>query len=90
MERTERKKIIKKAVQVVFPLLLGAFVLVWVYRDFNFQRVWEVLCHGMNYGWMLFSLVFGVSACVFRGLRWMVALMGWIFTEKLYKMHQSF
>ena len=74
MERTERKKIIKKAVQVVFPLLLGAFILVWVYRDFNFQRVWEVLCHGMNYGWMLFSLVFGVSACVFRGLRWKLAL----------------
>ena len=74
MEKTEGKKIFKKAFQVVLPLFLGAFILVWVYRDFSFQRIWKVLCDDMNYGWMLFSLVFGVTACVFRGLRWKLAL----------------
>ena len=74
MERTERKKILGKALQVMFPLMLGAFILVWVYRDFKFDRVWDVLCNGMDYGWMLFSLVFGVSACIFRALRWKLAL----------------
>jgi len=60
--------------QVVFPLLLGAFILIWIYRDFNFHRVWQVLSGGMNYGWMLLSLVFGVFANLFRGWRWKLAL----------------
>ena len=74
MEGTERKKIIKKVLQVVFPLLLGAFILVWVYRDFNFQRVGEVLSGGMDYRWIALSLVFGVFANLFRGWRWKLAL----------------
>ena len=74
MEGTERKKIFKKLLQVIFPLLLGAFILFWVYRDFNFQRVGEVLTEGMDYGWMLLSLVFGVLANFFRGWRWKLAL----------------
>ena len=74
MKGTERKKIFKKILQVVFPLLLGAFILVWVYRDFNFQRVGEVLLGGMDYGWIALSLVFGVFANLFRGWRWKLAL----------------
>ena len=74
MEGTERKKIFKKALQVVFPLLLGAFILVWVYRDFNFQRVGEMLAGGMDYGWIGISLVFGVFANLFRGWRWKLVL----------------
>ena len=74
MEGTERKKIFKKILQVVFPLLLGAFILFWVYRDFNFQRVGEVLTGVMDYRWMALSLVFGVFANLFRGWRWKLAL----------------
>ena len=74
MKGTERKKIFKKVLQVVLPLLLGAFILVWVYRDFNFQRVGEVLTGGMDYGWIAVSLVFGVFANLFRGWRWKLAL----------------
>ena len=74
MEGTERKKIFKKVLQVIFPLLLGVFILVWAYRDFNFQRVGEVMLHGMNYGWIALSLVFGVFANLFRGWRWKLAL----------------
>jgi uncharacterized protein (TIRG00374 family) len=74
LEGTERKKIFKKVLQVVFPLLLGLFILVWVYKDFNFQRVGEVLAHGMDYGWIALSLVFGVFANLFRGWRWKLAL----------------
>ena len=74
MEGTDRKKIFKKVLQVVFPLLLGAFILIWVYRDFNFQRVGEVLLRGMDYGWIALSLLFGVFANLFRGWRWKLAL----------------
>ena len=74
MEGTERKKIFEKVLQVIFPLLLGIFILVWVYRDFNFQRVGEVMLHGMDYGWIALSLLFGVFANLFRGWRWRLAL----------------
>jgi hypothetical protein len=69
LEGTERKKIFKKVLQVVFPLLLGAFILIYVYRDFHFERVGEVLADGMDYRWILLSLVFGVFANLFRAWR---------------------
>ena len=74
LEGTERKKKFKKSLQVIFPLLLGTFILIWVYRDFNFQRVGEVLVHHIDYGWIALSLVFGVMANLFRGWRWKMAL----------------
>ncbi len=64
------KKIIKKTLQITLPLILGGFILIWVYRDFDFSKVGHVLFHEMNYWWMLVSLVFGVFSHVFRGWRW--------------------
>lgn len=64
------KKIIKKTLQIALPIVLGGFILVWVYRDFDFSRVGHVLLHEMNYWWMLVSLVFGVFSHIFRGWRW--------------------
>lgn len=74
MERTHIKKIVKKALQIIFPLVLGGAILLWMYHGFNFHRAWEVLDGGMNYGWMLLSLVFGVFSHIFRGWRWKLTL----------------
>ena len=63
-------KIIKKTLKIVLPVLLGGFILYWVYRDFDFERAKELLLHGTDWGWMLFSLLFGVMSHVFRGWRW--------------------
>lgn len=54
----------------MLPVLLGGFILYWVYRDFDFERAKELLLHGTDWGWMLFSLFFGVMSHVFRGWRW--------------------
>ena len=74
MEGTNQKKIGNRVLQVVFPFLLGAAILCWTYRDFNFQRVGDVLIGGVDYAWILLSLVFGVTANLFRGWRWTLAL----------------
>lgn len=74
MERTDIKKLIHKLVQVGLPLLLGVTVLTWTYHGFDFQKVMPVLDGGMDYGWILFSLLFGVLAQVFRGWRWTLSL----------------
>lgn len=68
------KKIINRACQIALPLVLGAAILWWTYHDFDFRRVWSVLDGGMNYGWMAFSLVFGVFGHLFRGWRWNLTL----------------
>lgn len=36
------KKLIKKALKLILPLVLGGFILYWVYRDFDFVKATEV------------------------------------------------
>ena len=74
MERTDIKKWINKIFQITLPLVLGAVILVWTYHGFDFRQVCHVLAGEMDYGWMLFSLAFGVLAHIFRGWRWNLAL----------------
>ena len=66
----KNKHIIKKAFNIAFPLLLGSGILWWMYRNFDFELLKSTLNGGMNWWWMAFSLVFGVTAQLFRGLRW--------------------
>lgn len=41
-----------------------------MYRNFDFELLRSTLNGGMNWWWMVFSLIFGVTAQLFRGLRW--------------------
>lgn len=66
----KKKKTLNQIVKVVLSLFLGGAILYWMYRDFNFEQVEDVLFHGMNWGWMLLSLPFGILAQAFRGWRW--------------------
>jgi len=68
------KKLLKKTLQILLPLVLGAFILVWIYRDFDFSMAGETLLHRTNWWWMGLSLVFGVMSHVIRGLRWKLSL----------------
>ena len=56
--------------RIVLPLALGVFILYWVYHDFDFEQVAQVLLHGTDWFWMLLSLLFGVLSHVLRGWRW--------------------
>ena len=67
-------KLLKKIVKVIFPLFLGAFILYWVYRDFDFSRVRGLLFGEMDWGWMALSLAAGVMSHVLRGWRWCLTL----------------
>lgn len=63
-------KLAKKSFQVLLPFALGCFILYWMYRDFDFSQVRNVLLNDVHWGWMAASLVFGVLSHVFRGWRW--------------------
>ena len=56
------KRLFRNTLHYVLPLLLGAFVFYWVYRDFDFREAWNAMLYEMDWGWMLFSLVFGILA----------------------------
>ena len=55
-EELRMKKLLKKTLKLILPIVLGGFILYWVYRDFDFAEAGEVLRHGTNWWWMLFSL----------------------------------
>jgi len=57
-------------IKVVLPLLLSGGILYWMYRDFDFESVREVMVDGMSWTWMLLSFPFGIMAQVLRGWRW--------------------
>ena len=61
-------------IKVVLPLLLAGAILWWMYRGFQWDEVWTVLQTDMSWTWMLLSFPFGISAQVFRALRWHQAL----------------
>ena len=66
----ETKNILKKTLNIVLPIVLGGAILWWMYRDFDLRSAWNTLVYDTNWWWMAFSFVFGVTAQVFRGLRW--------------------
>lgn len=59
-----------KILKIVLPLLFGGAILYWMYRDFDFRHVGDVMLHEMDWTWMLLSLPFGILAQLFRGIRW--------------------
>ena len=54
--------------------MLGAVILYWIYRDFDFSQVSDVVCGEMNLWWFALSTVFGVMSHVIRGWRWRLSL----------------
>ncbi len=64
------KKLLIQTAKIIFPLLLGGLIMLWVYQGFDFQQAGEIFLHGMNYGWMVISVLFGIISHVVRGVRW--------------------
>lgn len=68
------KKYINDISKVALSLLLGGLILYWMYRDFNFDNIMQVMCNDVNWTWMLLSFPFGILAQAFRGWRWHLSL----------------
>ncbi len=64
------KETANKIIKIALPIALGGAILYWMYRDFDFSQIRDVMCHRMNWMWMLLSFPFGILAQAFRGWRW--------------------
>lgn len=70
MYKVRIKKITTATIKLLLPVLLGGVILYWMYRDFDFKRIESVMLCDMDWTWMLLSLPFGITAQLFRGIRW--------------------
>ncbi|MCF0208409.1 MAG: flippase-like domain-containing protein [Bacteroidaceae bacterium] len=61
---------LRKILKIVLPLILGGGILYWMYRNTDFESMKHLFLDEMNWWRMLLSFPFGISAQVFRGLRW--------------------
>lgn len=68
------KKILNITLKTLLPIILGAAILFWIYRDFDFDRVSDVIFKELNWWWFALSTFFGVMSHVIRGWRWRIAL----------------
>ncbi len=68
------KTTIKKTLNIVIPFFLGGGILYWMYRDFDFSALRQTFVNDVKWGWLLFSLIFGIAAQIFRALRWQQSL----------------
>mgnify|MGYP002622820881 CR=1 FL=1 len=69
-----KNSLTSRLLKMVLPLLLGGAILYWMYRDFDFDRVREVMLYEMDWTWMLLSFPFGILAQALRGWRWRQSL----------------
>lgn len=68
------KNILNLILKTLLPIALGIAILWWIYRDFDFTLVKDVVCNEMNLWWFALSTFFGVMSHVIRGWRWLLAL----------------
>lgn len=60
---------VKKILKLTIPLALGIIILYFLYADTNFTELWGIIKNA-NWGILTFSLIFGLSGNIFRGIRW--------------------
>lgn len=66
----ELKKTLNTVSQVALSLILGGAILYWMYRDFDFHSIADVMLKDMDWTWMALSFPFGILAQACRGWRW--------------------
>ena len=63
-------KTLRSILKILLPVALGAAILWWMYRGFDWATLETALTSEMNWTWMWLSFPFGILAQVFRALRW--------------------
>lgn len=66
---------LRNILKIGFPLLLGAGILWWMYRNTDWNDFILTLQNDINWWWMGLSMIFGILPQVFRALRWRMTLL---------------
>lgn len=68
------KQALKKTARWLVPLLIAAAILIYMYHDFDFRAVWQILAEQTNMWWLFVSLVPILLSHILRGMRWLQTL----------------
>lgn len=63
-------KTLKSIIRIGLPFALAAAILWWMYRGVQGEELQRAFTTDMSWTWMLLSFPFGISAQVFRAMRW--------------------
>ena len=64
------KQISRTLIKVILPFSLGIILLWYLYRNQDISEMMFIIRKGVRYEILLFSLIFGLSGNIVRGLRW--------------------
>lgn len=62
------------AVRWLLPLALTVLLVTYMFRKVDFSDIWNIISHGVDYGWILCAMGLSVLSHVFRALRWRIQL----------------
>lgn len=68
------KTILTYAVRWLIPLALTVLLLSYMFRKVDFADMWDIITHGVDYGWILAAMGLSVFSHIFRALRWRIQL----------------
>ncbi len=68
------KKTIFNIVKFVIYLSIGGFLMWFVYRNYDMSEIRASLSQGINYWWLLFSMVLGLASHFSRTIRWQMLI----------------
>ena len=68
------KDALKKTARWLVPLIIAAAILIYMYHDFDFRTVWQILTEETNVWWLFVSLIPILVSHILRGVRWLLTL----------------
>ncbi len=68
------KRILQNSLKIVLPLLLGVALFYALYSKLDTAQIVDSLRSGVNYNWVLFSVVITIFSHLFRAQRWRLQL----------------
>lgn len=68
------KKALGLALRYGLPVALTVLLVVYMFNKVNFSEMWNLIKHGVDYGWILLAMGISVFSHVFRAARWRLQL----------------
>ncbi len=69
------KKIVRNIFKFLLPLLFGVAIFAYLYSHLDIDEIIDILRSGINYNWILLSMLIGLLSHVLRAFRWRLQLL---------------
>lgn len=67
-------KIVQNGLKFGVPLIIGVAIIWYLYREVSISEIKDVLSSGVEWSWIILSLVLALCSHILRGIRWQYQL----------------